>query len=264
MRYAPGNARLAEQVLEFLTTQPALPALPPGVPSRAIAYLAPGEATFVGLAGRLPDWGAGFAIPAEHTLVVPVYASGRSSVGGRFAVLRHEWAHLGLHEHLEGLRVPRWFDEGYAVWAEGGFDVSEAWRLRLLLALGRVPPLDSLTLGWPGDRASAEVAYLLSASALAYLLEESGERGVAALIERWRASGSFDRALRATYGVTQAQLEGDWRRWISRRFGWLLVLSHSVALWILFGTLLAALALLRRRRNRERMARMRATDPPSD
>jgi hypothetical protein len=261
VRYAPDDSLLAASVLADLLDQPPLPALPAGVPRGAIAYLAPDERTFVALAGQLPDWGGGFAIPAERTLVIPVFASGRSSVGGRRAVLRHEWAHLGLHDHLEGLRVPRWFDEGYARLAEGGFDASQAWRLRILLALGRAPALDSLSLDWPADRASAEVAYLLSASAVAYLMEESGERGMAVLLERWRTTGSFEGALRTTYGVTPGQLEGDWRRWVRRRFGWFLVLSNSVVIWTLLGSLIAAMALVRRRHNREKMARLRAGEP---
>jgi hypothetical protein len=261
VRYAEGDSLLARRVLDQLLAQPPLPALPPDVPRGATAWLAPDEAAFVALAGQLPDWSGGFAIPSRRLLVIPVYASGRSSVGGRGAVLRHEWAHLGLHDHLEGLRVPRWFDEGYARWAEGGFDASEAWRLRLLLALGRAPPLDSLSLAWPADRASAEAAYLLSASAVAYLLEESGEPGIRALLERWRATGSFEGALRATYGVTSGQLEEDWRRWVRRRYGWVLALTNSVLVWMLLGALVGALALIRRRRDRERMARLRAGEP---
>jgi hypothetical protein len=261
VRYAPGDSLLAESVLDFLLSQPPLPALPRGVPRSAIVYLAPDEATFMAVAGQPPEWSGGVAILDVGIVVVPVYASGRSAVGGRLGVLRHEWAHLGLHEYLGGLRIPRWFGEGYARWAEGGFDASEAWRLRLLLALGRAPPLDSLVLGWPDDRASAEAAYLLAASAVAYLVEESGERGVAALLERWREGGSFETALRATYGVTSGQLEEDWRGWVRRRFGWLLALSHSLVLWTVLGILLAGLALVRRRRNRERMARLRAGEP---
>jgi len=157
--------------------------------------------------------------------------------------------------------VPRWFDEGYARWAEGGFDASEVWRLRLLLALGRAPPLDSLTLDWPGDQASAEVAYLLAASAVAYLVEASGERGVALLLERWREAGSLQVALTTTYGVTPGQLENDWRAWVKKRHGWLLAISHSVVFWILAGLLLLVATAGRRRWRRERMARLRAGEP---
>jgi hypothetical protein len=159
VRFASGDSLAAERYLARLLAQPPLPALPAGLPSRAIAYLAPDEAGFRALTGgRAPHWSAGVALPAEGVMVIPAYVSGRSSPGGDAAVARHEWAHLGLHEYLPGLQVPRWFDEGYARWAEGGFDASEAWRLRLLIALGRAPPLDSLTLDWPADAPSAEAA----------------------------------------------------------------------------------------------------------
>ena len=262
VRYIPDDSLQAERTLTFLLGQPRMPALPPGLPREAVVYLAPDEATFAELTGgRIPDWGAGVAIPDQHAIVVPAYASRRSAPGARNAVLRHEWAHLALHSHLEGLQVPRWFDEGYALWAEGGFDASEAWRLRILLALGRAPPLDSLTLEWPRDLASAEAAYLLSGSALDYLVEESGERGVRLLLERWREGGSFGAALARTYGITAGQLEEDWRAWVRRRFGWLLVLSHSVVLWVSLGMLLMLATLGRRRWNRERMAKLRAGEP---
>jgi len=262
VRYVPGDSLRAARLLASLLVQPPLPALPAGHPSEAVVYLAPDEPAFLALAGEsVPDWGAGVALPYERTIVVPGYASGRTTVGGERAVLRHEWAHLGLHDYLGGLRVPRWFDEGYARWAEGGFDASEAWRLRLLLALGRTPPLDSLSLEWPRDRASAEVAYLLAASAVAYLVEESSERGIGVLLERWRRSGSFEVALRGTYGVTSGQLEEDWRRWIHERFGWVLVLSNSLVLWGLLGIMLVLMVMVRRRHNRERMARLRAGEP---
>ena len=262
VRFAPTDSLRAERVLARLLAQSPLPALPAGVPRRAVAYLAPDEATFRSLTGgRVPDWGAGVALPAQGTIVIPAYASPRFTPGGEGAVLRHEWAHLGLHDYLEGLQVPRWFDEGYARWAENGFDASEAWRLRLLLALGRAPPLDSLTLDWPRDKASADVAYLLAASAVAYLVEESGERAMTRMLERWRQRASFDEALIATYGVTPGQFEEHWRAWVKDRFGWLLALSHSFVVWTLLGMVLLLLSLGRRRRTRERMARLRASEP---
>jgi hypothetical protein len=265
VRFAAGDSLAAERFLGRLLAQPPLPAVPAGVPARVTAYLAPSEEAFTSLTGgRVPHWGAGVAVPELGVMVIPAYASRRSTPGDDASVARHEWAHLGLHEYLPGLQVPRWFDEGYARWAESGYDASEAWRLRLLLALGRAPPLDSLSLEWPSDRASAEAAYLLAASAVAYLVEESGERGVELLLQRWRAGGSFEAALVTTYGVTSGQLEGDWREWVKDRYGWLLALSHSTVFWTLAGIALLLAGVARRRWRRERMARLRAGEPAED
>ena len=94
-------------------------------------------------------------------------------------ILRHEWAHLALHHHMGGLRIPRWFNEGYAEWSAGGWLGGGGWKLRVSLASGGAPSLDSLGLRWPADRTPAEVSYLLSASVIEYLVESSGVEALA-------------------------------------------------------------------------------------
>jgi hypothetical protein len=134
----------------------------------------------------------------------------------------------------------------------------------VLFAFDRAPPMDSLTLRWPAELGEARVAYLLSASAVAYLVESSGERGLEAFLERWRTEQSFDRALVLTFGVTPGQFEEDWKQHVRERYGWLLVLSHSSAFWLATSIVLLVLVAVRQRRNREKLARLRATEPPDD
>ena len=259
--HAPGGGALGERVLVFLETQPPLPAIAADAPSGVSAYLAPDAESFDRLTGgAVPDWSAGVAIPSLARIVIPVYAARSALQGEGVRVLRHEWAHIGLHQELGELRVPRWFDEGYAQWASS-WDRDQVWQLRLLLALGRAPPLDSLSLDWPRDATSARAAYLLSATAVEYLVSESGERSLALMLERWKAGGSLDRALRSTYGVTQGQLEEHWRAYVKKRYGWAIVVTQSMVLWSVIGVLLLLLLGVRRRRERERMARLRATEP---
>lgn len=261
--YWPGDSLRAERWAAIVAVQPPLPGVPDEFPSRASVYLAPSEAIFDSLTGgTIPDWGAGVAIPDRHTIVLPTFASERTWGGNQRAVFRHEWAHIGLSEYLDGLRSPRWFDEGYAQWASGGWDASEAWRLRVTLARGRAPPLDSLSLSFPRDQASAQVAYMLAATAVEYLTRASGVRGLEIFLGRWRESGSFESALRTTYGVTSGQFEEDWRRYVRSKYGWLLVLSHSLVFWGVLAALLLVMLWIRRGYNREKMARLRATEPP--
>jgi len=263
LRYAPRDSLVALRVLDLLDGQPPLPALEPGVPAGVTAVLAHTAAAFDQLTGgSVPEWRAGVAVPELDLLIVPTGEGPRILDPQGLGVLRHEWAHLGLHQTLGDLRVPRWFDEGYAQWASGGWDVTEAWRLRVLLAIGRLPPLDSLSLAWPRDRASAEGAYLLGASAVSYLLGESGERGLSLFLTRWRAGGSFDEALRSTFGVTPGQFEEDWRRHVKRRYGWLFVASRSAVFWMVLALVLLLMVRVRQVRNRERMARLRAGEVP--
>lgn len=258
----PGDEGRAERVIHVIGREAFLPGLPPELPSRAVVFLAPDRERFDALTGgRVPHWGAGVAIPSLSRIVIPLFANPWTGGGVEDRTLLHEWAHLGLHEHLHGLRIPRWFDEGYAQWSSRGWDATSAWRLRIALARGSAPPLDSLTLAWPRDRSSAQLAYLLSASAVQYLAEGSGPRGIELFLERWAASGEFEASFRTTFGMTTGGFERNWVRHVKRRYGWILVLSQSVVFWILLGVVLMVLFRIRRRRDRERMARLRATEP---
>lgn len=264
VRFGAGDSLRAEAVAEALTAQPALPALADGVPRGVTVILAPDEATFRRAAGgRPPDWSAAVAVPSVNRIVLPPFGSDRSMGNDQWRTLRHEWAHLGLRQSLPGLRVPRWFDEGYAQWA-AGWDRVEVWRLRLRVAFGRTPPLDSLTFRFPGDRSSARDAYLLSATTVEYLVQASGVDALALFLERWRNRGRFEDALREVYGVSTAQLEEDWRGWLKDRYGWVSVLTNSTVAWALLAVLVVVLLRVRRVRDRERLARLRADEPPPE
>lgn len=264
--YWPGHEELARRLLDLAPGLARLPALPPeallgGEPVRI--ELAPDTTRLRELTGGgLPEWGAGAAIPAESRIVLPV-SSGRPRDARALAtVLRHELAHIALHRHLAPARPPRWFDEGYARWAAGEWGWESAWELRLAFALDRTPPLDSIALAWPASAADARVAYFLATTAVVYLVRRSGERGLAALLERWRDGATLDEAMRATYGMTVAQFEVYWRREVGRSYGWALAFSHSLAFWAAAGGLLVLLYRARRRRNDARLEGLRAAELP--
>ncbi|MFP3947816.1 MAG: peptidase MA family metallohydrolase [Gemmatimonadota bacterium] len=263
VHFVPEDSARADRMLRFLEGQAGLPALPDTYPAGVELYLAPGAESYGALTGgRVPEWGAGVTVPALDRIVMPAYGGRNTRGRSEERVLRHEWAHLGLSQYLDGLRAPRWFDEGYAEWASGGWNAEEGWRLRVALAAGGGPSLDSLTLRWPRERSSAEVAYMLSGTAVEYLVRRSGTRGLEIFLERWTDLGSFEEAFRRTYGATTSQFEEDWREYVTDRYGWLFVLSHSVVFWLFLGVALTVMFWIRRRRNREAMARLRATEPP--
>lgn len=261
--YRPDDSLRASRTLDLVEGLPPLRALPDSVPGKATIYIPSNENGFDSLTGGVaPDWSAGVAIPSLGVIILPPPGARVGMGWDEARVLRHEWAHLGLQQFLRGLQIPRWFDEGYAEWASGGWSPSEGWRLRVAFALGQAPALDSLVLDWPRDRASAQIAYLLSATAVEYLVRESGERGLELFLRRWVEEGSFSLAMRRTYGVTPGQFEEDWKRYVRRRYGWLFVLSHSAVFWLSLALALVLMVRIRRGRNREAMARLRASEPP--
>lgn len=263
----PEQRTLATRLAAWVEEAGPLPALPDSVlqPGPVDVFLAPDRARWDSLTGgAVPEWGAGVADPLAGRIVIPTFDWERTPPITVYRTLRHELAHVALQRHLGEARTPRWFTEGYAQWAAGEWDWDSAWRLRLAFLGQRAPPLDSLSLVWPVAASDARVAYLLSASAVGYLVDRSGERGIAVFLDRWAESGDFHAAFRATYGVTMGQFEEDWRRHVKSRYGWPLLLSHSLVFWLIAAVVLLLLFQVRRRRDRARLARLRETEPPDD
>ena len=260
------NNRLAAAVIaeaNKVTSLPGLPAAAPafGQPIRIV--LADNDARFrAATGGRAPDWGAGVAVPEEGLIALRAYGGRGGAYDELRPVLRHEIAHVALHRYFEHKRIPRWFDEGYAMWSAGEIDTRGEWRLRIAFATGAAPPLDSLGLAWPAMSGDAETAYLLAASVVKYLINESGTRALELFMKRWHDSGSFEGSLATTYGLSVDQLETHWQRDVRRRYGWFAVLVQSAAFASFAAVGVLALYVVRRRRDRLRLAQLKATEPP--
>jgi glycerophosphoryl diester phosphodiesterase len=264
--FSLGSQRLAARVLHMAGAMQALPGIPNyhwrTEPIQIV--LAPSEPAFQAVTGgQIPEWGAGVAIPARSMIVLPAWGSverGGPLDYGR--VLRHEIAHIALHRAVRPSLPPRWFDEGYASWAANEVDRSSAWMLRLAFFTGSAPPLDSLTLDWPRGAAEARLAYLLSGTVIEFLVDESGERGLNRLLERWRLTGNFEQSLIATYGVNTGTLETQWVRYVKKKYGWTVIVSQSAIFGGFAGAIVFVLYFIRRRRDRAKLKKLRAEEMP--
>src|SRR5262249_36850407 len=112
--------------------------------------------------GRAPAWGAAIAEPGERTILL------RADQDDLAGTLRHELAHLALHEAVR-VRVPLWFDEGYAAWAAGEWDRFGVLELNLAVVRGAIPSLTALDGALRGSASTADAAYPLAASAVTEL-----------------------------------------------------------------------------------------------
>jgi hypothetical protein len=196
-------------------------------------------------AGRVPSWGAAVAVPGARTILL------RADNDNLYGTLRHELAHLALHQVVP-VRVPLWFDEGYASWAAGEWERLSGLELNLAVVRGAVPDLRGLDGALRGSASTADAAYALAVSAVTELARRNPTGSLAPLLERLRTGTDFEAAVRATTGLTLPQFEREWRRTLRRRY--------SLASWLLAGggwTVLALTlwALLQRRRRADRVRR---------
>jgi hypothetical protein len=194
--------------------------------------------------GRAPHWGAAIALPDTRTILL------RADGEDLSRTLRHELAHLALHEAV-AVRVPLWFDEGYAGWAAGEWDRFGSLELNLAVVRGAIPDLGSLDGALRGSASTADAAYALAVSAVAELARRNPSGTLQPLLSRLEAGTDFEAAVRATTGLSLGRFEEQWQRTTRQRY--------SVGTWLIAGGgwLVLALVILGLRQVRRRADRVR-------
>ncbi|MFL5491394.1 MAG: hypothetical protein ACJ8AV_08255, partial [Gemmatimonadales bacterium] len=154
-------------------------------------------------AGRAPGWGAAVALPGERLVLL------RADLGDVYRTLRHELAHLALHEAM-GVRVPLWFYVGFAGWAAGEWERLGGLELNLAVVRGAVPDLPGLDGALRGSASTADAAYALAASAVTELARRNPTRSLTPLLDLLRAGQDFEVAVQRTTGLTLGQFDAEW------------------------------------------------------
>lgn len=254
----PSEARLARSLLQEAVARDTFPGLP-RLSAHVVIALAPDERTFRTLVGTgAPEWGAAIAFPASQRIVMQGRDAG-AAAGDPRVTLRHELAHLALHEVL-GSSVPRWFDEGYASYAAGEWGRQEVLATSLGLVWRGIPTLAGLDSGFFRGSETAQRSYALAHRAVAELAAIDQERGLTLFFEYWRRQGSFERALRSGFGMTEVDFERHWRQRVRRQYGALALAADLSVLSLFLVLLLGPLWWRRRRRHAQRLQRMREAD----
>jgi hypothetical protein len=210
-----------------------------------MAQIAPAEVPYA----------SGIAFGELHLVVMTLTAPGSNEGVNLDEVFRHELAHIALADAVGGHHVPRWFNEGLAVFESGE---AGALRYRTLMdaALsGTVMPLSDLDRGFPEDHYEVSIAYAESADFVRFLLRKADRLRFTALIERVRGGQAFDRALADAYASDLNKLEYQWREELRKRVTLVPVLTGGSFVWVLVIAALGIGWVKKRRRARATLAR---------
>ena len=170
-------------------------------------------------------------------------------------VFRHELAHIALHDAVSRDRVPRWFNEGFAVHASREAATARMQTLWTATLSRNLIPFEKITRSFPADSNSASIAYAQAADMVRFLLRGGEEHRFQALIRRVAGGQTFDEALLDAYATDMYTLEKGWREDVARRYTFWPVLFGGSLIWVVgFGLLIWGYAR-RKKRAEAKLAR---------
>jgi hypothetical protein len=260
--FFPSEDILARSLLRAAAANDSFPWLP-RPQQRVLIAIAPDAARFRAWVGpEAPEWGAAIAFPESRRIVMQGRRAS-SDAGDPIEVLRHELAHLALHERL-GNKPPRWFDEGYASVAAREWRREDVLAANVALALKGTPSLDQLEEGFRGGSVAAQSAYALSYRAVTELASMDQERGLTLFFKYWEDGRTLDAAVRKAFGVTLSGFEKEFQSRTKKRYGGLALFADLSIVMLVLTLLILPFLFARRARDRRRLDAMLAADDAAD
>jgi hypothetical protein len=196
-----------------------------------------------------------YAVGEAYTPLRLVVVSLTEPSGGEPAdletVFHHELSHVALADAIGGRHVPRWFDEGLAIYESGEHPIRRMKELWDATLFRQLLPLADLDRHFPDHPGEVNIAYAESADVVRFLLRGKDQLRFVRLIDRLRTGAPFDRALSDAYGTDVRRLEYEWREACAKRNTFAPMLASGSFVWVLaFG----ALVLGYRRRRQDAQA----------
>ncbi|MBX5451386.1 MAG: hypothetical protein IRZ24_15105, partial [Thermogemmatispora sp.] len=124
----------------------------------------------------------------------------------------HEMTHLLLHQTVpDRVDIPRWFDEGLAVYCQLFQEPELTDRLNEALRTHSLLPLSQISERFPSSSDAAELAYAESWNLVTYMYQTFGKTNLEHLFQLLSSGKlTFDEALQASISEDEAHLENQW------------------------------------------------------
>ncbi|UCD32931.1 MAG: hypothetical protein JSV38_03370 [Desulfobacterales bacterium] len=205
-----------------------------------------------------------FAVP-EKNLIVIDYSKMIKHPFSLETTLKHELAHLLLHQHVNEDILPRWLVEGLCQWASGGIgEIIKDPKSSLLnrAAFSRkFIRLDELQREFPFDKRDRLLAYEESKSFITYLAGRFGKEIILQVLYHMKNGKTAEASMQTASAIPFADLEKQWHHFLRKKITWFTFLSYY--LYEILFTLMAfttVVAFIRQRIKKKRYV----DDEPED
>lgn len=204
--------------------------------------------------GKIPEWSGGIADYGKNRIVLqsPRKAGYTQEI---HKVALHELAHILLNNAVAkaGYLVPRWFNEGTAMYFakelsfEHAVAVSQASLLDSLVSLSEIDKVMSF------NSPKATLAYAQSVMAINFLVKNYKKEAIGNILGNFRNSKNFNDAMISSIGKGVWQFEQEWRTHIRTQYFWYFLLGFESYVWAFIIPVIFILAFFRKKKKRKQL-----------
>jgi hypothetical protein len=161
------------------------------------------------------EWTGGQDFPEYGVVVIGVAPTELDwGKGATTHELTHQVIHQKIRSPLGDLSMPRWMDEGLAVYYEtypGTLDVQFSLPLKRAIQNDGLVPMRTLAGNFPTDANAANLAYAQSYSMVDFIYRHYGKDKMAEILQQFKIGGAYDDIFQKVLGVDTDGLDNLWR-----------------------------------------------------
>jgi hypothetical protein len=156
------------------------------------------------------EWTGGVSYSEMGVILIGVAES--NLAWGKRAV-SHELSHVVIDQatHNPFGDLPRWLNEGLAMYSEGALESQYKTSLDRAVSQGNLLSLKTISSNFPADSNQATLSYSESYSVVKYLIDTFGRDKMAALLNVFKDGATYDGALKKVYGLDTDGLDAAWQ-----------------------------------------------------
>ena len=213
-------------------------------------YLAPSFRKYQEIqpGGEIPSWSAGVAYPGLNLIIMKSPRAAKMGHIDLRKVFKHEFTHIALGRAFRRReRVPRWLDEGLAMYESREWDISRVFTMTRAVLTDSLIPLSEITHSFPLEGDKAGLSYSESFYLISFLINRCGRESFHRFIKEYSGGKGLEEVLMEVYGIKWEELEERWRNYLKSRFSWIPIATSGTTLWF-FVTIAFIFSYLRKRR----------------
>ena len=166
------------------------------------------------------------------------------------SVLAHELAHLVLGTYLKGKDIPRWLNEGFAMYESREMRINHYAIVASAAIRGDLLKLDQLDYAFYAEGAKLDLAYAQSYYLMSYIIGKFGPQKFRKLIDTYEGTYDLKTAIRKALGISFMEFDKNWRASIKERYFLVSVLAYSSPVWIMIILAIVIYFIMKQREKR--------------
>lgn len=220
-------------------------------------FLANSENVYKNIIGKnFPDWSSGAALPAHRAMVLKSHEANQDI----HKIAIHELTHLLIDQATQSKPIPRWLNEGLAVYFSGEKNFASTSLISKALMTQSIIDLSDIDYVLTFHKSKARLAYQESYLAVKYLIETYGLESVRNIIKQIAIADDNDAAFTSAIGMDMYNFEYEWFQYVQDNYRWHFLVDFDIYLWMLMPLLFIVIFIIIRIRNRKTIKRWESED----